>query len=298
MNIGVFGVFTDGGIKVDEFARAVEDLGFASLWVGEHSHVPVSVASHPQDGGARLAGFYMRLPDPFVQLGAAAAVTSRITLGTSVCIVPEHDPIMLAKQVATVDFLSQGRFQFGVGYGWNAQEMAHHGVDVKFKRAVFREKMLAMRALWEQEVAEFAGEFVRFEPSYSWPKPVQPRLPVLLGAEAGPKTIADILELADGWLPADVRGAGDRLPAQLSALREKLAESDHPTRNLNVTLLDPKFAFRNYTPQEFKDGQSALRGRALVEQNGLSALVIGIPLFDRDRALRNLEAAAAEYLHR
>src|SRR5688572_27873338 len=119
MKVGVFGVLTDRGIRIDELARAAEDRGFDSLWLGEHSHVPLAVASHPREGSTPLPDFYKRLPDPFVQLGAAAAVTKRITLGTAVCLIVEHDPIMLAKQVATLDYLSGGRFRFGVGYGWN-----------------------------------------------------------------------------------------------------------------------------------------------------------------------------------
>ena len=296
MKIGVFGTLTDSGIKADELARAVEERGFDSLWIGEHSHVPVAVASHPKEGATPLPDFYRRLPDPFVQLGAAAAVTEKITLGTSVCLIPEHDPIMLAKQVATLDYMSNGRFIFGVGYGWNALEMKHHGTDVKFKREVFRERLLAMRNLWEQDIAEYHGKFVDFEPSYCWPKPVQRRMPVLIGAEAGPKTIADIVELTEGWIPMDLRGGGDRLPAQLDALRKALAQSPTPERKLNLTLMDPLLAFQNFTPEDYKQKLSSLRGRSLVERHGLSALVVGVPFFDRDRCLKHLDSAVAHYL--
>jgi probable F420-dependent oxidoreductase len=297
MKIGVFGTLTDTGIKIDELARAVEERGFDSLWIGEHSHVPVAVSSHPRENGAPLPDFYRRLPDPFVQLGAAAAVTTRITLGTSVCIIPQHDPIMLAKQVATIDYLSWGRFQFGVGYGWNELEMKHHGIDVKFKREVFREKLLAMRALWEQDVADFDGTFVKFSPSYAWPKPVQSRIPVLIGAEAGPKTIGDIVELAEGWLPMDLRGGGDRLPSQLSALRQKLTDTGNAARTLNVTLMDPLLAFKDHAPEVFSQRLSSLRGKSMVERFNLSALVIGVPFFDRDRALKHLDSAASFFLN-
>lgn len=296
MKIGVFGVLTDRGIRIDELAREVEARGFDSLWLGEHSHVPVAVASHPREDGAPLPDFYRRLPDPFVQLGAAAAVTKRIGLGTAVSIIPEHDPIMLAKQAATLDYISGGRFRFGVGYGWNALEMKHHGVDVRDKRAVFREKLLAMRSLWEQEEASFDGRFVKFEPSFAWPKPVQKRLPVLIGAEAGPKTVTDILELTEGWLPMDLRGGGDRLPAQLALLRQRLKDAGDPSRTLDVTLLDPLLAFKDHEPDDFRSRLPSLRGRRLVDEHGLSGLVIGIPYFDRDRALRHLDAAAAHFL--
>jgi probable F420-dependent oxidoreductase len=292
----VFGTLTDRGIRIDELAREVEARGFDSLWLGEHSHVPVAVASHPREDGRPLPDFYKRLPDPFVQLGAAAAVTSRITLGTAVCLIVEHDPIMLAKQVATLDHIADGRFKFGVGYGWNALEMKHHGVDVKDKREVFREKLLAMRSLWEQEIASYHGRFVQFEDSYAWPKPVQKRLPVLIGAEAGPKTVNDIVELAEGWIPMDLRGGGERLPAQLALLRRRLEEAGTPHRTLDLTLLDPLLAFSDHEPDEFKRRLPTLRGPSLVEQHGLSGLVIGIPYFDRDRALRHLDAAAAHFL--
>ena len=274
----------------------MEERGFDSLWIGEHTHVPVAVASHPKEGATPLPDFYRRLPDPFVQLGAAAAVTKKITLGTSVCLIPEHDPIMLAKQVATLDYMSNGRFIFGVGYGWNALEMKHHGTDVKFKREVFRERLLAMRNLWEQDIAEYHGKFVDFEPSYCWPKPVQRRMPVLIGAEAGPKTIVDIVELTEGWIPMDLRGGGDRLPAQLDALRKALAQSPNPKRKLNLTLMDPLLAFQNFTPDDYKQKLSSLRGRSLVERHDLSALVVGVPFFDRDRCLKHLDSAAMHYL--
>lgn len=295
MKIGIFGTLTDSGIKIDELARAVEDRGFESLWIGEHSHVPVAVASHPREGAKPLPDFYKRLPDPFVQLGAAAAVTDKIRLGTSVCIVPEHDPIMLAKQVATVDYLSDGRFVFGVGYGWNALEMKHHGVDSTKRRSVFKEKLLAMREIWENDVARFHGRFVDFEESYCWPKPIQKRVPVLIGAEAGPKTADDIVNLAEGWLPMAFRGGGERLPGQLVTIKEAAEEANRPLSELDMTLMDPFLAFENYSPSDFADLVKENVGHTLVDQYQLSGLVIGIPFFDRDRTLAHLDAAASHY---
>ena len=295
MKVGVFGTLTDSGIRIDELARAVEDRGFESLWVGEHSHVPVAVASHPREGAAPLPDFYKRLPDALVQLGAAAAVTEKIRLGTSVCIVPEHDPIWLAKQVATVDYLSDGRFVFGVGYGWNELEMKHHGVDVKKKRSVFKEKLGAMRQIWENDVVAYHGNFVDFEDSYCWPKPLQPRLPVLIGAEVGPMTADDIVNLSEGWLPMAFRGGDERLPDQLELIKKVAAESGRSMSSIDVTLLDPFLAFKNYTPADFQAGLKDRIGKKMVEEHGLNGLVVGIPFFHRERALKHLDAAADHY---
>ena len=295
MKIGVFGTLTDSGIRIDELARAVEERGFESLWVGEHSHVPVAVASHPREGAKPLPDFYRRLPDAFVQLGAAAAVTEKIRLGTSVCIVPEHDPIWLAKQVATADYLSDGRFVFGVGYGWNELEMKHHGVDVRKKRSIFREKLGAMRQLWENDVAAYHGDHVVFEDSYCWPKPLQPRLPVLVGAEVGPMTADDIVNLSEGWLPMAFRGGEDRLPKQLALIRKVADEAGRSMSSIDVTLMDPFLAFTDYTPEQFQAGLQDCVGKKVVEDYELSGLVVGIPFFDRDRALQHLDTAAAHY---
>ena len=199
-----------------ELAVEAEARGFASLYVPEHTHIPTSRRTPPPTGDAVLAEEYKRTLDPYVALAAAASRTTRIRLGTGIALVAQHDPIALAKQIATLDRLSRGRVVLGVGYGWNREEMESHGIDTKRRRARVREVMLAMQALWSQEVAEFRGEFVRFEPCWQWPKPVQqPRPPVLLGGAAGPTLFAHIAEFADGWIP--IGGAGMR--AALEDLR-------------------------------------------------------------------------------
>ncbi len=295
MKIGVFGTLTDAGIRIDELAKAVEDRGFESLWIGEHTHVPVAVASHPKESSEPLPEFYKRLPDPFIQLGAAAAVTSNIRLGTSVCIVPEHDPIILAKKVATLDYLSDGRFEFGVGYGWNELELKHHGVVAKERRVVFAEKVKAMQEIWSKDVAEFSGDYVNFEASYSWPKPVQRELPILIGAEAGPKTAHDIVHVANGWLPMAFRGGGERLPKQLEVIGKTAEDAGQSLSDLNLTLMDPFLAFENYSPEDFQSGLLDCEGTTLAERHGFERLVVGIPFFDRDRALAHLDAAAEHH---
>jgi probable F420-dependent oxidoreductase len=213
VKLGVTMHATDLAMSPVELAREAEVRGFTSLFVPEHTHIPVSRRTPAPTGTPELGEEYKRSLDPYVALGAAAAVTTRIRLGTGVALVAQHDAIALAKEIATVDHLSNGRFVLGIGYGWNHEEMENHGIDVKRRRALVREKMLAMEALWANEVAGFAGEFVRFEPSWQWPKPVQrPRPPVLLGGAPGPVLFAHIAEYGDGWLPIGGAGIKQALP--------------------------------------------------------------------------------------
>jgi probable F420-dependent oxidoreductase len=222
MKIGVTIHATDLAMSPALLAREAEARGFSSLFVPEHTHIPVSRRTPAPTGDAELADEYRRSLDPYAALAAAAAVTSRIRLGTGVALVAQHDPIALAKQIATVDHLSGGRLVLGIGYGWNHEEMENHGIDVKRRRARVRETMLAMQALWANEVASFSGEFVRFEPSWQWPKPVQqPRPPVLIGGAPGPTLFAHIAEYADGWLPIGGGGLAQALPALRRAVEER-----------------------------------------------------------------------------
>jgi probable F420-dependent oxidoreductase len=206
MDLGLTVHLTDRSIDVRHLAVEAEERGFSSLWIPEHTHIPADRQTPIPQGGMDLADEYPRSPDPYASLAAAAALTSRIRLGTGVALVAQHHPINLAKSTATVDALSDGRFSLGIGYGWNVEEMAHHGVEFNSRRARVREHVLAVRALWTEETAEFHGEFVDFSPSWSWPKPVQAGgPPVYIG---GPKMFAAVAEYADGWLP--VGGAGVR----------------------------------------------------------------------------------------
>jgi probable F420-dependent oxidoreductase len=216
VRLGITIFATDLSMDPVELSREAEARGFASLYVPEHTHIPTSRRTPPPTGDAELAEEYKRTLDPYIALAAAASVTRRIRLGTGIALVAQHDPITLAKQIATLDRVSGGRLVLGIGYGWNREEMQNHGVDVKRRRAVVRETMLAMQALWSQEVASFEGEFVRFEASWQWPKPQQqPRPPVLIGGAPGPVLFDHIAEYADGWLP--IGGAGMR--AALDDLR-------------------------------------------------------------------------------
>jgi probable F420-dependent oxidoreductase len=219
-SLGVTIFATDKSIQPVELARAVEERGFESLFVPEHTHIPESRKT-PYPAGEPLPEEYYRTHDPFVTLGAAAAVTIDLKLGTGICLVAQHDPIDLAKQVASVDVISGGRFVFGIGYGWNVDEMNDHGVQYGDRRDVVRERMLAMEALWTDEVASFDGTHVQLPPSFAWPKPTQqPRPPVLIGGAAGPKLFSHIAEYADGWIPIGGRGLTENLPKLEAAFEE------------------------------------------------------------------------------
>ena len=210
MDIGIYIFPTDQTINPVELAREVEDRGFESLWFPEHSHIPTSRATPwgGRDGAPPLPEFYWRTLDPFVTLGACASVTSTLKIGTGICLVAQRDPIHTAKEVASVDALSNGRMIFGIGYGWNKEEMADHGTKYTERRQLLRENILAMKALWTQDEASFDGEIVKFESSWAWPKPTQkPHPPIVLGGSAGPKTAAHIAEFCDGWMPIGGRYA-------------------------------------------------------------------------------------------
>jgi probable F420-dependent oxidoreductase len=204
MKLGVSIFPTDTTIEPGRLARAVEDRGFESLWFPEHSHIPTSRVT-PWGGrqdAPPLPEMYWRTHDQFVALTAAAAATKTLRVASGITLVAQRDPIWLAKQVASVDQLSGGRLLFGIGYGWNKEEMAQHGVDYTERRALLREKVLMMKALWTEETAAYEGDLVSLESSWAWPKPrQQPHPPIVMGGSAGPKTFAHIVEFCDGWMP-------------------------------------------------------------------------------------------------
>jgi probable F420-dependent oxidoreductase len=204
MKFGISMFPADYAIHPSELAREVEARGFESLWFPEHSHIPTSRVTPwgGRAGAPPLPEFYWRTHDPFVALAACAAVTTTLKLATGICLVAQRDPIHTAKEVASVDSISGGRFIFGVGYGWNKEEMAQHGTAYSDRRAILRENVLAMKELWTKDEASFSGDHVTIEPSWAWPKPVQqPGPPIVLGGDAGPRTAADIAEFCDGWMP-------------------------------------------------------------------------------------------------
>ena len=200
MNFGVTIFPTRYSIGPAELARAVEERGFESLFVPEHTHIPTSRRS-PWPGGPDLPDEYRETLDPFLALTAAAGVTERLLLGTGICLVVERDPITTAKEVATLDLLSGGRFLFGIGGGWNREEMEHHGTDPARRFAVMRERVLAMKEIWTKDKAKFAGEFVQFDEIWQWPKPVhKPHPPIIIGG-GFPHAAKRAIAYGDGWIP-------------------------------------------------------------------------------------------------
>jgi probable F420-dependent oxidoreductase len=220
MRYGITIFATDQTIDLIELAREVEDRGFDSLYLPEHTHIPVSRLTPPATGDAELPEEYKRTLDPFVALAAAAAVTERIRLGTGIALPAQREPIVTAKAVATLDLVSKGRAVLGVGFGWNEDELADHGVAMADRRDVSREVVLAMQALWRDEVASFDGRFVKISPSWAWPKPVHGHLPVLLGGMAGPKLFAHIAEYGDGWIPIGGAGLAEAIPRLRQAVSQ------------------------------------------------------------------------------
>ncbi|MFJ8793076.1 LLM class F420-dependent oxidoreductase [Streptomyces sp. NPDC102462] len=217
MRIAVTIFLTDETIAPVRLARELEERGFAGLYLPEHTHIPVERTT-PYPAGGELPREYGRTLDPFVALGQAAAVTARLGLGTGVTLVAQHDPIALAKQIATLDHLSAGRLTLGVGFGWNVEEGADHGVRWQTRRELTRDRMRLMQALWSDEPTAYEGEFGGVRASHAHPKPAQrPRGPVtgprtLVGGAAGPKLFAHIAQYADGWLPIGGRGLAESLP--------------------------------------------------------------------------------------
>ncbi|MFG2004505.1 LLM class F420-dependent oxidoreductase [Spirillospora sp. NPDC048911] len=280
MKFGITMFPTDLTATVSDAAKEAEDRGFSSLFLAEHTHVPVDRSTpFPGTPDGSLPQEYHRLLDPFVALAAAAAVTSRIRLGTAVSLVAQREPIVTAKAAATLDLISGGRFDFGVGFGWMTEETRNHGVDPGLRRAVVREHVLAMRALWTQDEAAFTGEHVSFEPSFCWPKPVQPGgPPILLGGFGGPVLCEHIAEYADGWLPV----GSWSLAAGLPNLRKAMAERDRDLSDLRIV---PCGGFPP-NPQEVEYFASA----------GVEEIVLTVPDGPPERLPAVLDHYAATYL--
>jgi probable F420-dependent oxidoreductase len=236
MHIGVNIFPTDQTMQPVELGQAVERFGFESLWFPEHSHIPASRVT--PWGGVKdappLPEHYWRSHEQFTAFGAIAATTSTIKLGTGISLLAQRDPIWTAKQVATLDHLSGGRVQFGIGYGWNKEEMASHGTAYLERRAKLREHVLVMKELWTKDEASFQGDHVSLEPSWVWPKPVQqPHPPVLMAAAAGPKTIADMVEFCDGWMPL---GNRHDIIGKIADVRQAIAAAGRDVGSFEISV--------------------------------------------------------------
>ena len=274
MDVGVIVFPTDRGIQPVELAREAEARGFRSLWFPEHSHIPTSRRSPwgGRVGAPPLPEEYWRTHDQFLALAAAASVTTTLRLGTGITLVAQRDPIWLAKEVATLDHLSGGRFLFGIGYGWNHEEMEHHGVDPTRRRAIVREKILACKELWTKDEAEFHGEHVSFDASWSWPKPVQrPHPPIVVGASPTDLHFRHICEYGDAWMP--IEGRWEVLP-EWERLQRFAADQgrDPATLQLGVFGARPDV-----------DHLIALR------EAGAAFVALWLPPLDRDAAMEALD---------
>src|SRR5215469_14854866 len=212
MQFGAAMFFTDYSMAPGELARALEARGFESLWAPEHSHIPVSRAS-PFPNGGELPKQYYDVMDPFVTLTVAAIATKTLKVGTGVCLVQQRDPIQTAKLVASLDQVSQGRFLFGVGGGWNQDEMENHGTDYKTRFKLVRERIEAMKEIWTKSKAEYHGDMVAFDPVMTWPKPVQKPYPPILVGGAFPQAARRAIRYGDGWCPIGGRPGADPLAA-------------------------------------------------------------------------------------
>ena len=269
---GVIIFSTDKAMSPIELAQAVEERGLDSLFVPEHTHIPLD-SNNPFLPGDELPEPYKRTLDPFVVLGACAAVTERIQLGTGICLVSQRHPITLAKEVATIDRISNGRFIFGIGAGWNRPEVENHGVAFDQRWQVLRERILAMKTIWTEDEPEFHGEFVDFNKMWSYPKPVQPGgPPIWIGANS--RFAAErIAEYADGWLPIGGRAGSGSIEQVRAACQARGRSFDDITMALFFAPTD----------------ESALREQIAA---GYSHLVFALPSDSRDAVLPELDKIA------
>ncbi|MCU1354276.1 MAG: putative F420-dependent oxidoreductase, Rv2161c family [Acidimicrobiales bacterium] len=278
MDLGLTIFATDRTIHPAELAREAEARGFTSLWVPEHTHIPTSRRT-PAPMGEPLPEEYKRTLDPFVALAMAAASTTRLRVGTGIALPAQRDPIITAKEAATLDHLSGGRFALGIGYGWNLDELEDHGGSKQTRRAVTRERILAMQSLWADDVASFDGEHVQLPPSWAWPKPVQrrfdgrPGVPVLLGGAPGPILFSQIAEYGDGWIP--IGGSG--LAAALGDLRRTVEEAGRDPAKLQI------IPFGTIPDRPKLDHYASL---------GVTETVLRLPSAARDEVLQALDDLA------
>lgn len=235
MDFGVAIFFADYSIGPAELARALEERGIESLWAPEHSHIPLSRTS-PFPKGGDVPKMYYDVMDPFITLTAAAAVTSKLKLGTGICLVIQRDTIQTAKAVASLDQVSNGRFLFGIGGGWNAEEMADHGTDFKTRFTLMREQVEAMREIWTKSKPEYSGKLVKFPPMMTWPKPIQkPHPPVIVGG-AFPYSARRAIAYGDGWLPHASRPQYPDVLAHLPEFRQMAVEAGRDPKTIPVSI--------------------------------------------------------------
>ncbi len=275
MKFGTMLYSTDYAMRPDEFALACEERGFESVWLPEHTHIPASRRT-PFPGGGDLPQDYWHILDPFLALTAAAAVTKTIKLATGVCLITERDPIVLAKEVATLDLISNGRFIFGIGAGWNAEEMENHGTAFKERWKVLEERIEAMKACWTQDDSEYHGKYVDFDPIWSWPKPVQkPHPPIVMGAASswGRERVA---RYCDGWVPLPMQMKN--IDSEMADLNARLAQHGRQPGDIEISFF--------WAPE---DADELKHYRDL----GVHRAILGCPADSRDATLTLLDKHAA-----
>jgi probable F420-dependent oxidoreductase len=271
VRIGVLTFVTDEGISPVELGVGLEQRGFEALFLAEHSHIPVD-AKTPYPGGGPIPPKYYRTLDPFVALTAAATATKTLVVGTGIALVPQRDPIQTAKEVTSLDLVSEGRFRFGVGVGWLREEIANHGVDPSVRGRVVEQRLRAMIEIWTQEKAEFHGDFVDFDPIYSWPKPVtKPYPPLYLGG--GPAGFRRIARLKAGWL--SMTPSAEALADPLKELRD-IAGPDVPVIH-------------------FHGGTPTAKEVEGYQRLGVDHVLVDLPTEPRDQSLRRLDEFQAEF---
>ena len=273
MEFGALMFFTDYAIPATEFARALEARGFELVWAPEHSHIPTSRKS-PWPGGGELPKVYYEAMDPFVSLTAAAVATKTLKVATGVCLVQQRDPIQTAKLVASIDQVSGGRFLFGVGGGWNAEEMADHGTEFRTRFKLVRERIEAMKEIWTKTKAEYHGEMVDFPEMMAWPKPVQkPHPPILVGG-AFPHAARRAVRYGDGWAPIAGRGPDGDIDQLLPRFHQMLSEAGRDPQSVPVTLFGAA-----------EDADRLARYR----ENGIARVVVMLPSGRSDAILPTLD---------
>ncbi len=275
MRFGIATFITDEGIRPDTLGRALEERGFSSLFIAEHSHIPASRET-PYPAGGELPRRYYRTLDPFVALTAAAAVTSQLVLGTGIALLPQRDVIHTAKQVASVDLVSAGRMAFGVGVGWNREEMRNHGTDPTTRGALMNEQLAALKQIWTTEQAEFHGTHIDFDPIFAWPKPVQqPHPPIYLGGES-PAALRRLATYGDAWLPR-----AHTSPAQIQQVRQWLVEQGRHDVPFTVFAADTD--------------EARLRGYAEAGVDEITLHLDTLPEDETQRILDDFAAVAASH---
>jgi probable F420-dependent oxidoreductase len=295
MRFGMTLILNEATVSAADAARAIEERGFESMFVGEHTHLPVGTV-HSYTGGGEVPDVYRRFPDPYVTLAFAAASTSHLRIGTCIALPAEHRALILAKVIATLDQASGGRFEFGLGYGWNPLETANNGFDVADRRQVLGETVAALRDLWTEETASADGRFVRFTESWSYPKPVQrPYPPILLGAAATRRNVQDMVEWASGWMPVRVFLA-ERFEDDIATVRRALDEAgrDASPSGFPITVVDPSGSMGGKRSIEAFDASLPTPADlARYEAAGVWRLCLGAPVGDLDSFRRALDRIVA-----